>query len=280
MIAELHAADPRLSLRRLCDLTGTGRTWYSTRPAATERTAGDVALRAAIEQLVLAFPGSGYRRVTQQLQRDGWMVNHKRGLRIMRRESLLCQLKRHFVATTDSVHGHRRYPNLVKDLPIERLDQVWLADLTYIRVPTAFVYLAALLDAYSRRCLGWQLATSIDTPLTLAALEQALQRRQPTPGVIHHADQGMQYASTAYVARLEALPFHISMAAVGNPYENAQIESFFKTLTHEEVYLNDYQSFAEAEAQLGHFIEAVSNHKRLHSSLGYQPPVEFEAALT
>jgi transposase InsO family protein len=280
MITEVHAAEPTLSIRRLCAVTGTGRTWYYTHPSAAARAQRDVALRDAIEQIVLAFPGYGYRRVTQQLHRDGWLVNHKRVLRVMQAESLLCQLKRHFVVTTDSTHGHRRYPNLIKDQPLTQLNQVWLADLTYIQLPTAFAYLAALLDAYSRRCIGWRLSHTIDTQLTLAALEVALSQRQPAIGTIHHSDQGVQYASRDYVTRLETAGFQLSMAAKGNPYENAQAESFFKTLKREEVYLNDYQSFAEAEAQLDHFIEAVYNQKRLHSSLGYRPPVEFEDALT
>lgn len=279
MIAEVHAAEPSLSIRRLCTLTSTGRTWYYTHPSAADRAQRDVALRDAIERIVLAFPGYGYRRVTAQLHREEWVVNHKRVLRIMQAESLLCQLKQHFVATTDSTHGHRRYPNLVKDVLIDRLDQVWVVDITYIHLPTAFAYLAALLDAYSRRCIGWHLSRTIDTQLTLAALEHALVQRQPGPGVIHHSDQGVQYASLDYVARLETAGFQISMAATGNPYANAQAESFFKTLKREEVYLNDYQSFAEAEAHLDHFIEAVYNQKRLHSSLGYRPPVEFETML-
>ena len=277
MMAEVHAAEPRLSIRRLCQLTETGRTWYYTHPTAAETAARDVELREAIEQIVLEFPGYGYRRVTAELHRGPWRVNHKRVLRIMREESLLCQLTRHFVVTTDSAHGFRHSPNLITDLPITRLDQVWVADLTYIQLPTTFVYLAAILDAFSRRCIGWHLSTRIDTQLTLAALEMALQHRQPDPGLIHHSDHGVQYASTAYVDRLEAVGFQLSMAAVGNPYENAMIESFFKTLKREEVYLNDYQSFAEAEAHLEQFIEIVYNHKRLHSSLGYRPPAEFEA---
>ena len=281
MIATLHAAYPDLSIRRLCQLTGTGRTWYYTHPSAEDRAARDVALRDAIETLVLEFPGYGYRRVTQQLQRDGWAVTHKHGLRVMRQESLLGQLQRHVVVTTDSTHGARRYPNLVKALTIDRLDQVWVADITSIHLPTAFVYLAALLDAYSRRCVGWQLLPTIDSQLTLAALERALALRQPpAAGLIHHSDHGVPYASSASVSRLEAAGLQLSMAAVGNPYENAQAESFFKTLKREEVYLHDYQSYAEAEAHLEHFIEDVYNHKRLHSSLGYRPPVEFEAALS
>jgi transposase InsO family protein len=278
MIRAAHEAHPELSIRRLCDLFGVGRTWYYTHPSPDETASRDVALRAAIEALVLAFPGYGYRRVTKQLQRDGWTVNHKRVLRVMREESLLCQLKRRFVVTTNSAHGLTRYPNLITDRIVERPDQVWQADITYIRLPTGFVYLACILDSYSRRCVGWALSRTIDTALTLAALEMALTTRQPQPGLIHHSDQGVQYASAAYVARLEQAGVQISMATTGNPYENAKAESFFKTLKCEEVYLNDYQTFQEAEANLERFIEDVYNRKRLHSSLNYLPPDEFEAA--
>jgi transposase InsO family protein len=278
MIAAAQATDPQLSIRRLCRLFGVGRTWYYTHPLLEAVAAHDVALRDAIEHIILAFPGYGYRRVTKQLQRDGWTVNHKRVLRVMREEALLCQLQRRFVVTTDSRHGLRRYPNLVAELVIDRPDQVWLADLTYIRLPTVFVYLACILDAYSRRCVGWKLSRSIDTQLTLAALDMALAVRQPAPSLIHHSDQGVQYASSTYVARLECVDARISMAAAGNPYENAMAESFFKTLKCEEVYLHEYRTFAEAEANLEAFIETVYNHKRLHSSLGYLPPAEFEAA--
>ena len=278
MITVIHAAHPELSIRRLCALFGVGRTWYSTHPSPDATATRDVALRAAIEEVVLAFPGYGYRRVTKQLQRDGWSVNHKRVLRVMREESLLCQLKRRFVVTTDSRHTGRRYPNLVADLVVERPDQVWVADITYIRLPTTFVYLACILDRYSRRCVDWALSRTIDTELTVAALERALSTRRPGSGLIHHSDQGVQYASAAYVERLEQAGIQISMAQTGNPYENATAESFFKTLKYEEVYLQDYRTFQEAEANLQRFIEEVYNRKRLHSSLGYLPPEEFEAA--
>jgi transposase InsO family protein len=241
-------------------------------------SAEDLALRDAIEEIVLAFPGYGYRRVTHALARDGWLVNHKRVLRIMREEALLCQLKRRFVPTTDSQHGFRRYPNRIKELVIERLDQVWVADITYIRLPTAFCYLAAILDACSRRCVGWELSQWIDTALALAALERALWTRRPQPGLIHHSDQGVQYASHDYVNRLEAAGIEISMAGKGNPYENAQAERFFRTLKEEEVYLKEYRTFEEARANIGSFIEDVYNVKRLRSALGYRPPSEFEAA--
>lgn len=276
MITAAHAAHPAVSLRRLCALFGINRAWYYRhRREDTAAREGATRLRDAIERVVLAFPGYGYRRVTKALQRDGWDVNHKRILRVMRRESLLCQLKRRFVATTDSRHGCRPYPNLLRALAVDRLDQAWVADITYIRLPTTFVYLACLLDAHSRRCVGWHLARHIDTRLTLAALDQALATRRPAPGFIHHSDRGVQYARADYVARLAETGARISMAGVGNPYENAKAESFFKTLKREEVYLKDYQTFAEAQAHLAQFIDDVYNTKRLHSSLGYQPPAEF-----
>lgn len=277
MIATMQAAYPELSLRRLCTLTGTGRTWYYTHPSADETARRDTALRAAIEDTVLAFPGYGYRRVTHALRRDGWEVNAKRVLRVMREESLLCQLKRRFVVTTDAAHAWSIYPNLAGDVCLTGPDQLWVADLTYIRLPTTFVYLAAILDAWSRRCIGWRLARTLETTLPLTALEHALAGRQPPPGLIHHSDRGVQYASAAYTARLAQAGAQISMSAAGNPYDNAKAESFFKTLKCEEVYLQHYQTFPEAEANLGRFIDDVYNAKRLHSSLGYRPPIEFEA---
>jgi transposase InsO family protein len=198
-------------------------------------------------------------------------------LRVLREESLLCCLKRSFVPTTDSGHGYRRYPNRITEVVIDRLDQVWTADITYIRLPRAFVYLATLLDACSRRCVGWELSRSIDTSLTLAALERALWTRRPKPGLIHHSDQGVQHASTAYVERLEAAGIEISMAARGNPFENALAERFFWTLKYEEVYLKRYETYDEARANIGDFTEEVYNTKRLHSALGYRPSSEFEA---
>jgi putative transposase len=277
MIATAQADYPQLSLRQLCVLLGVSRAWYYARQQEDLAAQAEATrLRAAIERLVLAFPGYGYRRVTVALQRDGWAVNHKRVLRIMHAEALLCQLKRRFVVTTDATHGLPTYPNLLAGLAITRLDQVWVADITYIRLPTTFVYLACILDACSRRCIGWQLDRTIDTQLTLAALERAISARRPSVDLIHHSDRGVQYASADYVARLESLGARISMSAKGNPYDNARAESFFKTLKREEVYLQQYQTFAEAEANLSRFIEDVYNRKRLHSSLGYWPPVEFE----
>lgn len=280
MIAEAAAAPSPLSVRHLCALLDVNRAWYYARPIGAKQ--GDeteaARLRDVIERIVLDFPGYGYRRVTHALAREGWAVNHKRVLRVMREESLLRQLKRRFVPTTDSGHTWRTYPNLVKGTSFDAPDRAWVADLTYIRLPTTFVYLAALLDTYSRRCVGWALSRWIDTDLTLAALTMALATRQPAPGLIHHSDRGVQYANRSYVERLEGIGARISMAARGNPYENAQAESFFKTLKHEEVSLKEYRTFEEAEANLERFIDDVYNTKRLHSRLGYRPPVEFEAA--
>jgi transposase InsO family protein len=266
-------------VRQLCAILDVSRSWYYAVQATTSDEV-EVALRDEIEALVLEFPGYGYRRVTKALQRAGWTVNHKRVLRIMREEALLCQLKRRWVPTTDSRHGLTTYPNLLLQTEVSQLNQVWVADITYIRLPRSFAYLAALLDAYSRKVIGWALARWIDTALTLQALDQALATRPVEPGLIHHADRGVQYASSAYVERLQEHGIQISMAARGNPYENAQAEAFFKTLKREEVYLKEYRDITDAEQHLERFIEDVYNTKRLHSALGYRPPAEFELLLS
>ncbi len=193
-------------------------------------------------------------------------------------ESLLCHLKKRFViATTNSRHRFPVYPNVLSGLILNAPDQAWVADLTYIRLRSAFVYLACILDAFSRRCVGWHLSREMTTQLTLAALKHAIAERSPQPGLIHHSDRGMQYASYDYVEQLQQIGAQISMSSVSNPYDNAKAESFFKTLKQEEVYLKEYDSFADAETNLAVFIEHVYNTKRLHSSLGYLPPAEFEA---
>lgn len=240
----------------------------------------DVALRNAIEQIVLEFPGYGYRRVTAELHRQQWEVNHKRVLRIMRHEALLCQLQRSWVTTTDSRHGLETYPNRLAGLTLTYSNQAGVADTTYIRLPSTFIYLSCVLDAWSRRCVGWQLSSVIDTQRTLAALNRAITTRQPTVGLVHHSDRGVQYTSAAYVQRLHDIGAHISMSAKGNPYDNAKAESFFKTLKREEVYLNQYETFTDAESQIGQFIDDVYHHKRLHSSLNYLPPSEYESLYT
>ncbi len=276
-MAARQAASPDLSARRLWTLLGISRSWWYERSHPREPDTESLALRDAIEAIVLAFPGYGYRRVTHALHRDGWDVNAKRVLRVMREESLLCQLKRHFVSTTDSRHAFGSYPNLLRERVLSGPDQAWVADITSIRLPTTFCYLAAIVDAWSRRCVGWHLSLRIDAALTLVALERAIAGRQPAPGLLHHSDHGVQYAATRYVERLVQLGIQISMAAVGNVYENALAESFFATLKREEVSLHDYRTFAEAEANLERFLDDVYNPQRLHSSLGYRPPSEFEA---
>lgn len=280
MIVAYREQNPAAPLSHLCAALGVNRSWFYARPAEAEPNEETVALRGRIEEIVLEWPRYGYRRVTELLHREGWQANNKRVLRIMREESLLCQPKQRFVLTTDSAHPHPTYPNLLKLTQITRPDQVWQVDITYVRLPGGFCYLAALLDSYSRFCVGWHLSRGMDTKLTLAALEMALSRRQPAPGLVHHSDRGVQYASTEYVMRLQQAGIQISMSAKGNPYDNAKAESFFKTLKAEEVYLKEYQNFAEAQQNIGPFIEAVYNKKRLHSALGYLPPAEFEARLT
>ena len=282
MIQASQRLFPHLPWERACQLLGLNRGSYY-RIRAEPRPAPDaLALRQAIEQVVLEFPAYGYRRVTKALQRDGWSVNHKRVLRLMREESLLCQLQRRWVRTTDSEHGLTVYPNLLKQAGWRKLtgiNQAWVADLTYIRLPEGFCYLAAILDAYSRKVVGWALSEVIDARLVIAALEQALQGRKPAPGWIHHSDQGVQYACRDYVRILAAAEARISMSGKGRPRDNAQAESFMRTLKQEEVYLQDYQTCTEAKQAISHFINEVYNEKRLHSSLGYRPPSEFEALL-
>jgi transposase InsO family protein len=276
VITALRAQLPAVPLARACQLLALSRSDYYRVPVPSA-AASD--LLAAIDELVVAFPGYGYRRVTAQLQRDGWTVNHKRVLRLMRESGLLCRQRRRWVRTTNSEHGWRVYPNLLADCGWRRLtapNQAWVADLTYIRLAREFCYLAVILDAYSRRVVGWELAQSLEATVALAALDRALASRQPAPGWIHHSDQGVQYACGDYVGRVQAAGGQVSMAAKGTPRQNAQAESFMRTLKQEEVYLADYQAFSDAQRGISHFIEEVYDQKRLHSALGYRPPREFE----
>jgi len=253
--------------------------YYRPKAKSPERMEAEADLRDQIEAICLEFPRYGYRRVTHQLKHDGWQVNHKKVLRLMRESDLLCHVKRKWVRTTDSRHHFSRYPNLIKGMVISQLNQVWLADITYIRIRTGFVYLAAMLDGFSRKVIGYAISTRLDTALPLEALRMAVAGRRPGPGVIHHSDQGVQYASAEYVEELTSHIFEISMARTGNPYENAVMESFFKTLKHEEVYLCEYETLHDVLARLPYFLEEVYNRKRLHSALGYHSPNDFEKAL-
>ena len=239
-------------------------------------TAADVSLRDAIQQVALAWPADGYRRLTAELKRRGQVVNRKRVLHLMREDNLLCLRKRRFVHTTNSDHRLPVYPNLVPELAVTACDQLWVADITYIRLGREFIYLAVVLDAFSRRVIGWALERSLETELALGALRMALEARTVTAGLVHHSDRGVQYASFDYTNLLKEHNIRISMSRRGNAYDNAQAESFMKTLKYEEVYLREYETMTEAHTCIGHFLEAVYNQKRLHSALGYLPPVEFE----
>lgn len=279
MIQDARCAHPEVSVRRLCALYGVSRSWYCQQQSR-ERTPPDQGLFEEIEGVVLEFSGYGYRRVTHELARRGRRVNHKRVLRVMRERQLLCRPKRRYQATTDSVHSERRFPNLLPGVLPVRPDQVWQADLTYVRVQQGFVYLACVLDSFTREVVGWAVSNTMDATLPLLALSNALTARCPAPGLLHHSDQGVQYASQVYVNRLREREITPSMSSRGNPYDNARMESFYKTLKSEEVDLQDYVDLEDARQNIGRFIADLYNSRRLHSSLGYVPPAEFAARYT
>ena len=278
---EMKLANP-MALRKLCRLAQVSRAgFYRWRKPATRMADPDLAVRDAIQRIALEFPCYGSRRMGIELGRRGWKVNRKRVQRLMREDNLLCLRRRHsFVRTTDSNHNLPVYPNLAATLVLTHLDQLWVADITYIRLQVEFIYLAVVLDAFSRRAIGWALDHTLEASLTIGALRMALRRRRPGPGLVHHSDRGVQYAATAYVDLLATHGFRISMSRRGNPYDNATCESFLKTLKYEEVYRSEYRDLDDARRSIGAFLEKVYNQKRLHSALGYRPPVEFEAQLT
>lgn len=267
-----------VGIERLCRLAGVSRAGYYRHWQATAPRSEDAELRDAIQRSALKNRKYGHRRITIDLQRAGWLVNKKRILRIMREDNLLCVPKRAFIPpTTDSRHSWRIYPNLARHVLPMAVNQLWVADITYVRLAEEFVYLAIILDAFSRLVVGWSMADHLKAELALAALEMALLSRRFVSGsLIHHSDRGVQYACGDYIARLDGAGIIPSMSRPGCPYDNAMAESFMKTLKSEEVDARQYRDLAEAQASIGHFIETVYNQQRLHSALSYTPPAEFE----
>ena len=269
------------NIARLCGLGGVSRAGYYRHFGPHPPKREDADLRDLIQRIALENRFYGHRRVAQELRRQGLIVNAKRALRLMREDNLLALRAKPFVPrTSDSRHGFAIVPNLIRDLVPTGLDQIWVADITYIRLAEAFVYLAVVLDAFSRRVIGWALADHLEARLAIEALDMALAARDPPPeSLIHQADRGVQYACGDYVERLQTRKIAVSMSRPGNPYDNAKAESFMKTLKTEEVDGKAYVDLDDARRRVGDFIESVYNAKRLHSALGYKPPVEFEADL-
>jgi transposase InsO family protein len=269
-----------IPIERLCELSQVSRSGFYRQPGAPAKEQ-DLDLRDEMQRIAVEFPYYGWRRMQKELKQRGWVVNHKKVRRLMWEDNLLCLRRRKFVVvTTDSNHGRPVYPNLAGELELSGLNQLWVADITYIRLELEFVYLAVVLDAYSRRVIGWELGRSLEDDLTVAALRKALRERQPPPGLVHHSDRGVQYASGEYTDLLKEHKIRISMSRKGNPYDNATCESFMKTLKYEEVYRQEYRDLDEARSCIQQFLEKVYNQTRLHSALGYCSPVKFEQSLS
>jgi transposase InsO family protein len=267
-----------LSIERMCALAQVSRASYYRSLAETAPEEEEMQVRVAIQEIVLEHRRRyGYRRVQRELRDRGLVVNHKRVARLMRADNLLAIRGRRFVVTTDSDHELEVYVNLAARMQPTAPDQLWVADITYVRLRGEFVYLAVVLDAFSRRVLGWYVDRTLHSRLATTALEQAIAERQPLPGVVHHSDRGVQYASTAYVKILEKHGLIHSMSRPGNPYDNAMCESFMKTLKQEEIYCTEYKSLEHLRQNIGDFIRNYYNRRRLHSALGYRSPEAFEA---
>jgi len=270
-----------LSIEWMCAHAGVSRAGYYRHWQSSAPRAEETGLRDAIQRLALAEPLYGYRRIGVLLRREGWQVNHKRVLRLTREDNLLVLRRKPFVpVTTDSRHDWRIVPNVARGLKLSGANQLWVADITYIRLAEQFVYLAIVLDAFSRKAIGWALADHLRAELAIEALKMAIEARRPAPhSLIHHSDRGVQYACGEYIALLAAHEIEPSMSRVGNPYDNAKAERFMRTLKEEEVDGRAYRDIDEARRSIGTFIETVYNRRRLHSALGYLSPDEYEATL-
>jgi putative transposase len=268
-----------LTIRDLCEVAGVSRASYYRNWRKREPKQETAGLCDAIQRLALKDRHCGYRRISKSLKDEGWVVNRKRVLRLMRQDNLLSIRQRRFILTTDSDHSWRVYPNLARRMVLSAINQLWVADITYVRLQQEFVYVAIILDVYSRRVVGWSISRSLDSSFAQQALEAALRDRRPGPGLVHHSDRGVQYACGDYVKRLEQNGITISMSRPGNPYDNAWAESFMKTLKVEEVDGRRYCNLEEAASLIGRFIEEHYNTERLHSALGYQSPAQFEAEI-
>jgi putative transposase len=270
-----------LTVEAICKLAGVSRAGFYRQWARSMPRQEETAVRDVVQRAALANRRYGYRRIAAQLRRDGFVVNHKRVLRLMRQDNLLALRSRPFVpATTDSRHQWCVVPNLARGLVPTGLDQLWVADITYVRLLEEFAFLAVVLDAFSRRVIGWALEKHLRASLAITALEMAIKARRPAPGsLIHHSDRGVQYACREYTEVLAAHDIQPSMSRLGNPYDNAKAESFMKTLKQEEVDGRNYRNLKHAREAIGAFIEGAYNRQRLHSALAYRPPAEFEATL-